>query len=142
MSFLKGNDALRLNESRETTSDELLKLTREIQINLDTFTVSAELLEAVKNYLNKIDSFLPPKPRVKDPAAAEFLWPESIVEKFVTIYKTLGNISDHPLGEYECGEEEIVGVKALRIMVSLTLLVPGLLERIKKSNESASNLQS
>ena len=91
--------------------------------------------------MHKIDVLLP-KSAVRDPATDDLLWEEGDADKFLPIYETLATISDHLLGNCECGEGEVVGAKALRLTVILMLYVPGLDDRIKKSNESASNLQS
>ena len=143
MSSLNRSNVIEFPSRGRVTPSHLADLTEEIQKGLNLPSVSPEFLETVKNYLHKIDVFLP-KPAVRDPATDEFLWTKGDADKFLTIYETLGAISNHPdLGSYECDEGgSIIGAKAMRLMVTLMLYVPGLDDRIKKSNGSASNPQS
>ncbi|MBN2096631.1 hypothetical protein JW752_04545 [Candidatus Peregrinibacteria bacterium] len=137
MSPLNGNNVIRLGMNSRPALSELVDLTKEIQAGLGQPSVSPGFLIMVEDYLNKIDSLFP-KPATRDPATDEFLWKEGDADRGFIVYKTLGAICEHPdLGGYECGKEEIIGVKALRLMVTLMLCVPELDDKLKKSNESA-----
>ncbi|MBU1018082.1 hypothetical protein KKA33_03575 [Patescibacteria group bacterium] len=116
----------------------IFELADVMQKDLRQKSISPELLERVKDYLKKID-LLFPKGYKRDFATDEFLWGEGDDKRGVAICKVLGMISDHPdLGNRECDERDsVIQIKAIRLIVTITLCVPGVYEEIKKTNESA-----
>jgi len=132
MSSLNKSDVIELSSGGKMTPGQLADLAKELQAGLNQSSVSPEFLDTVKNYLNKIDSFLP-KPAVRNPATDDILWKEGDTDKCLVIHETLAAICNHP----ELNGDNPIWAKALRLMITLMLYVPGLDNKIRKSNESA-----